>query len=150
MSYRFADSLRAGSGRNCSSVLILLASCMTYTIAVCTVKNCWWWTEGLSETCRVSFRKRSWEISASIWLYYKNNFKLLFIESRKWTVVLHLMEIQVRAVFQLASKLLFRIQIVVYIIWTPCSQKEKLPVKLTGLVTYGMGNVSWNTLWTGR
>ena len=35
MSYRFADSLREGSGRN--SVLILLASCqqtsMTYTIA---------------------------------------------------------------------------------------------------------------------
>ena len=43
MSYRFVDSLRAGSGRNCSSVLILLASCqqtcMTCTIAVCTVKN---------------------------------------------------------------------------------------------------------------
>ena len=39
MSYRFADSLRTGSGLNCSSVLILLASCMTYTIAVCTVKN---------------------------------------------------------------------------------------------------------------
>ena len=41
MSYRFADSLRAGSGQN--SVLILLASCqqtcMTYTIAVCTVKK---------------------------------------------------------------------------------------------------------------
>ena len=33
----YADSLRAGSGQN---VLILLASCMTYTIAVCTVKNC--------------------------------------------------------------------------------------------------------------
>jgi len=37
MSYRFADSLRAGSGRK--SVLILLASCqqtfLTYTIAVC-------------------------------------------------------------------------------------------------------------------
>ena len=35
-------SLLVGSGRNCS-VLILLASCqqncMTYTIAVCTVKN---------------------------------------------------------------------------------------------------------------
>jgi len=26
---------------------------MTYTIAVCTVKNSWWWTEELSETCRV-------------------------------------------------------------------------------------------------
>jgi len=51
MSYRFADSLRAGA------VLILLASCMTYTIAVCTVKNSWWWTEELSETCRVLFQK---------------------------------------------------------------------------------------------
>ena len=43
MSYRFADSLRAGSGWNASSILILLANCqqtcMTYTIAVCTVKN---------------------------------------------------------------------------------------------------------------
>jgi hypothetical protein len=27
---------------------------MTYTIAVCTVKISWWWTEELSETCRVS------------------------------------------------------------------------------------------------
>jgi len=51
MSYRFADSLRTGSER---SVPILLASCqqtcMTYTIAVCTVKNSWWCTEELSET----------------------------------------------------------------------------------------------------
>jgi len=39
MSYRFADSLRVGSGRK---VLILLAS---------------WWTEKLSETCRVLFQK---------------------------------------------------------------------------------------------
>ena len=36
MSYRFADSLRAGLRR---SVLILLASCMTYTIAVRTAKT---------------------------------------------------------------------------------------------------------------
>jgi len=52
MSYRFGDSWRARSGR---SVLILLASCMAYTIAVCTVKNSWWWTEELAETCRVLF-----------------------------------------------------------------------------------------------
>ena len=48
--------LRAGS------VLILLASCqqicMSYTIAVCTVKNCWWWTEELSETCGVLFQNK--------------------------------------------------------------------------------------------
>ena len=43
------------------SILILLASCqqtcMTYTIAVCTVKNSWWWKEELSKTCRVSFQE---------------------------------------------------------------------------------------------
>ena len=40
MSYRFADSLQAGSGQN---IVILLASsqqtCMTHTTAVFTVKN---------------------------------------------------------------------------------------------------------------
>ena len=44
-----------------SSVLNLLSSCqqtrMTYTIAVCTVKNSWWWTEELSEMCRVLLQK---------------------------------------------------------------------------------------------
>jgi hypothetical protein len=44
MSYMFADSLRE-------------QTCMTYTIAVCTVKNAWWWTEELSDTCRVLFQK---------------------------------------------------------------------------------------------
>jgi len=39
-------------------------TCMTYTIAVCTVKNFWWCTQELSEICR--------EISASSWFYYKN------------------------------------------------------------------------------
>jgi hypothetical protein len=29
----------------------------THTFAVCTVKNSWWWTEELSETCRVLFQK---------------------------------------------------------------------------------------------
>jgi len=69
-------SLRAGSGRNCRSVLISLASCqhvcMTYTIAMCTEKTCWWWTEELSETCRILFLKYIWEISVSSWFYYKN------------------------------------------------------------------------------
>jgi len=70
MSYRFVVSLRAGTGWN--SVLILLASHMTYTIGVCTLKNSWWCTEELSETCRVLFQKQIWEISASSWFYYKN------------------------------------------------------------------------------
>ena len=57
-----------------NSILILLASwqqtCTTYTIAVCTVKNSWWRTEELSETCRVLFQNKNfWEISASSWLY---------------------------------------------------------------------------------
>jgi len=41
-------------------------------IAVYTVKNSWWRTEKLSETCRVLFQKWIWEISASIWFYCKN------------------------------------------------------------------------------
>ena len=39
---------------------------------MCTAKNSCWWTEELSETCRVLFQKQTWEISASIWFYYKN------------------------------------------------------------------------------
>ena len=45
-------------------------TCMTYTIAVCTVNNSWWCTEELSETCKVSFQEQIWEISASSCFYY--------------------------------------------------------------------------------
>jgi hypothetical protein len=31
---------------------------MTYTIAESTVNNSWWWTEELSETCRISFQNK--------------------------------------------------------------------------------------------
>jgi hypothetical protein len=48
MSYRFADSLHA----SCQQ------TCMIYTTAVSTVKNSWWWTEELSETCRVLFQNK--------------------------------------------------------------------------------------------
>jgi len=44
---------------------------MTYTFAVCTVKSSWWWTEELSETCRILFQKWISEISASSRFYYK-------------------------------------------------------------------------------
>jgi len=68
--------LTAGSVRNRSSVLILFASCqqtcMTCTITVCTMKNSWWWTGELSETCRILFQKYIWEISVSSWFCYKN------------------------------------------------------------------------------
>ena len=40
MSYMFADNLQT----SCQQ------TCMTYTIAVCTVKHSWWWTEELSKT----------------------------------------------------------------------------------------------------
>jgi hypothetical protein len=47
------------------NILILLASCqqtcMTYTTAVCAVENSWWWTEELSETCRVLFQNKYFE-----------------------------------------------------------------------------------------
>jgi hypothetical protein len=75
MSYRLVDSFRAAAGSGWNSVpswsCCSKAVCMTYTIAECTVNNSWWWTEELSETCRVSFPKWSWEISASSWFCYK-------------------------------------------------------------------------------
>ena len=33
--------------------------------------NSWWWAEELTETCRVSCRKKSGKIGASGWFYYK-------------------------------------------------------------------------------
>ena len=36
----------------------LNVTCVTYNIAVCTVKNSWRWTGELSETCRVSFQNK--------------------------------------------------------------------------------------------
>jgi hypothetical protein len=42
----------------CCSKAVYKPACMTYTIAECTVNNCWWWTEELSETCRVSFQNK--------------------------------------------------------------------------------------------
>jgi len=41
-------------------------------IAVYTALDSWFWTENLSETCRVLFQKYIWEIGASHWFYYKN------------------------------------------------------------------------------
>ena len=38
--------------------LVWFCCCITYTMAVCTVKNSWWWTEELSETCRILFRNK--------------------------------------------------------------------------------------------
>jgi hypothetical protein len=54
------------SSRNCISILVLLLesclqTCMKYSIAEYTVNNSWWWTEELSETCRVSFPKYKFE-----------------------------------------------------------------------------------------
>ena len=33
-------------------------TCMTRTIAACTIENSWWWTEELLEACRVSFQNK--------------------------------------------------------------------------------------------
>ena len=41
-------------------------------IAMCTVLDSWWWTEKLSETCRVLYQKYIWEIVHVVGFYYKN------------------------------------------------------------------------------
>ena len=58
---------------NTAMLYVIQVCCQqTVCIAVCTVKNSRWWTEKLSETCRVLFQKYNWDISASSWFYYKN------------------------------------------------------------------------------
>jgi hypothetical protein len=42
---------------------------------VCSTRS-WWWTEKLSETCRVIFQKYIWEISACLWFYCKKDITL--------------------------------------------------------------------------
>jgi hypothetical protein len=70
MSYRFADSLWSASGH---SMLILLTTyqqtCMTYTIAVCTLKA----PDDGQMNCpqHVEFHLKKWNISASCWFYCK-------------------------------------------------------------------------------
>ena len=71
MSYRLCWQLASRSICSCSQAVSV--TCMTYTMAVCTVKNSWWWTEELSETCTVSFQIKFVEISASSWFYNKKS-----------------------------------------------------------------------------
>jgi hypothetical protein len=91
MSYRFAYSLRAGPGGNWSSILILLASCqqtyMTYTIAVRTEKNSWWWTEELSETCRVSFQNKFEKLVHLVGFIIKNLSRCTVTWTSNWPVI---------------------------------------------------------------
>jgi hypothetical protein len=72
MSYRFENSFRAGPGWNCSSILVLLESClqtyMTY-VSVPNVQwiNSWWWTEELNNavpswSCSKTVYKPVWHI----------------------------------------------------------------------------------------
>ena len=62
--------------RQLASRLSLLTSCLqsctTYTIAVFAVKNSWWWTEELSETCTVSFKNKFEKLVYQVKFYYKD------------------------------------------------------------------------------
>jgi len=71
-----------------SSVLILLASCMTYIIAVCTVENSWWWTQEMSETCRVFYILLTVHLSIFISVYNQIDAQNLF-HNKFYFITLH-------------------------------------------------------------
>jgi len=54
---RFTDSLRAGSRWNWSCSQAVSKPVWHIPLLCVQWKNSWWWTEELSETCRVSFQK---------------------------------------------------------------------------------------------
>jgi len=62
--------------------LLLLASrqqtCMTYTIAVCTVKNSWWWTDKTVRNMWSFIPKQIWEIGASSWFVIRKVLTYIF------------------------------------------------------------------------
>ena len=70
--------------QNQDGILILFVSsqqtCMTYTIAVFTVKNSWWWTDELSETCRISFQNK-FEKLMHLVVFIVRNVKLLISQN---------------------------------------------------------------------
>ena len=64
--YMSCSFWRQLSSTTCSCLKAVIKSCMTYTSAECAVENSWWWAEELPETCKVSWQKYIWEISASV------------------------------------------------------------------------------------
>ena len=68
---------------------------MVYVIQVllCTVKNSWWCTDELSETCRVLFQKYIWQIGAPSWFYCKKVSRWTVTWTSKRVFSFHLMGI---------------------------------------------------------
>jgi hypothetical protein len=78
MSYSF----RSGPGWNCSSILVLLESClqtcMTYPLPIVQWINCWWWTYELSEIGRVSGQNKFVKLVHLVGFIIKENVAPLF------------------------------------------------------------------------
>jgi len=75
---------------------------MSYRFADSCKQLSWWWTEELSETCRVSFQKKIWELGASSWFYrmkfIQYNLKklcMLFTKSQKCNINMLLNRLQI-------------------------------------------------------
>jgi len=56
MSYRFVDSFRARQSWSCSKAVY--KPVWNTTLLSVQWKNSWWWTDELSETCRVSWQNK--------------------------------------------------------------------------------------------
>jgi hypothetical protein len=144
MSYSIAESCLKYS-MTYTTADSCLKYCTTYIVAVYAVKNSWWWTEELPETCRISFQEYIWEISVSSWFYYKN--LLLTFRSElnqlKYHICFDVLASYMNMYFQLESLYVYQ-QVChmnkpaqwVHIFWTHCSTKiqaqeipELLPFK---------------------
>ena len=59
-----------------------------YNCWVYSEKNSWWWTDELSETCRVSWQNKIGEISASSWFCDKEKWRWNFSKEQPGTFLL--------------------------------------------------------------
>jgi hypothetical protein len=89
MSYRFIDSYWAGSGFLSRAVYKPVWHIPLLSVHWITVNNSWWWTEELSETCRVSFQNKFEKLVHLVGFIIRMNY---------WVYVLHVMYSQTAVV----------------------------------------------------
>jgi hypothetical protein len=63
----------------CWQIVSCQQTFLTYTIVMCTVKNSWWWTEELPETCKIPFQNKFKKLVHLVGFITRNLYNLLSV-----------------------------------------------------------------------
>ena len=84
---------------------------MTYTIAVCTVLDSWWWTEHCPKHVEFYSNSKYWEVSASRWFHYKNMSRCTVLWMSNWGQIMQYIFTYGTGMCSYLSKISSKIQI---------------------------------------